>query len=357
MSGNWRMRAGLALVALCAATTAEATPPLTTIQDTLYKADGTRFDGIAEIDWKSFQASDGSEIPQQRVTVRIYAGSLRVQLVPTTNASRVVVYTVKFNSEGRTQFTEYWSVPPSLVPVRLSAVRTVQQPVGEIVDPGTPGTITDITGLRAELDIRPTKGPGFTGSRAAVINSSGSLDGALGAANDCVRVNGTTGPCGSTGGLTFVDGETPLGSMNGTNTVFTLSYAPLPASSLNVFLNGLLLKQGTDYAVSATVVTLIPGRAPLATDRLQVWYRLTTAGGGTTAPTFVDSEVPQGLLNGSNRIFTLSASPLPAASLQVFRNGLLQKPGEDYNLSGNTVTFLSVSTPGVGDLLQASFRR
>src|SRR5687768_17921435 len=32
--------------------------PLTVVQDVLYKADGTRFDGIAQISWKSFQAAE-----------------------------------------------------------------------------------------------------------------------------------------------------------------------------------------------------------------------------------------------------------------------------------------------------------
>ena len=39
---------------------------------------------------------------------------------------------------------------------------------------------------------------------------------------ECVRVDGTAGPCGSLG-PGFVDGETPAGLISGTNAVFTLA--------------------------------------------------------------------------------------------------------------------------------------
>ena len=42
------------------ASAALAAPPLTTIQDVLYKADGTRFNGTVTVSWTSFQASDQS---------------------------------------------------------------------------------------------------------------------------------------------------------------------------------------------------------------------------------------------------------------------------------------------------------
>jgi hypothetical protein len=41
-----------------------AQPPLTTIQDTLYKADGTPFNGLLIISWNSFLADNQSCITQ-----------------------------------------------------------------------------------------------------------------------------------------------------------------------------------------------------------------------------------------------------------------------------------------------------
>ena len=60
-------------------------PNLTTISDTLFKADGMRFNGLARFTWLSFDAANGTNIAQQMTTVRIIDGNLFVQLAPTTD--------------------------------------------------------------------------------------------------------------------------------------------------------------------------------------------------------------------------------------------------------------------------------
>ena len=50
---------------------------------------------------------------------------------------------------------------------------------------------SDVTSLATDLTNRPVKGGAWPVSKAAVINSSGQLDGAAGTATDCVLVNGT----------------------------------------------------------------------------------------------------------------------------------------------------------------------
>src|SRR5947209_17285252 len=92
---------------------AVAAPPRTTVQDVLYKADGSRFDGIATISWQTFQAVDSSTIPSQTITARIINGFILVRLVPTTNAITPSSYTVVYNSDGTEQFAENWIVQPS----------------------------------------------------------------------------------------------------------------------------------------------------------------------------------------------------------------------------------------------------
>src|SRR4029077_16126529 len=101
----------LFLAAVCMATSLFAGPPLTTIQDVLYKADGTRFNGTLAIACSSLQAADNSAIATQRTTVKVVDGSLRVQLVPTTGSTPPVVYSVTYNSDGGVQFQETWAVP------------------------------------------------------------------------------------------------------------------------------------------------------------------------------------------------------------------------------------------------------
>ena len=63
-----------------------AAPSLTTIQDTLYKADGTPFNGFLLIEWTGFQAGDAT-IATQHVTAPIVNGILHVQLVPNPEGS------------------------------------------------------------------------------------------------------------------------------------------------------------------------------------------------------------------------------------------------------------------------------
>jgi hypothetical protein len=77
--------------------------------------------------------------------------------------------------------------------------------------------------------------------------------------------------------------------------------------------------------------------------------------------TFVDAEVPMGLLDGVNLLFVLAATPNPSTSLQVFRNGLLQRAttgglSNDYLLNGNTITFTAPG-PQPNDVLLVYYRK
>jgi hypothetical protein len=269
----------LGLAMMTSANMALAAPPLTLISDVLYKADGTRFDGVAFIEWKSFESADTSNLPMQSITLRITYGVVRVQLVPTTNATPGAYYRVRYNSNGRTQFTEYWAVPPSNVGLRLRDVR-IQGPLGgsSLTPPvNTAILIPDVSGLREELDARPIKGAGYSSSRVAMINADGAIESVLGNLSDCVKVDGSSGACAT--------------------------------------------------------------------------------GSGGTGPVFVDAEIPAGAVDGSNGSFTLTGSPSPAASLQLFRNGILQKASGDFTLSGNTITFAGGSIPQSGDVIQTYYRK
>ncbi|HET8548800.1 MAG TPA: hypothetical protein VFL57_12375 [Bryobacteraceae bacterium] len=565
MSGRIGPVAGLLSLLIAGAKLAAAAPTLTTVQDTLYKADGTRFNGVAFIEWRTFEAADTSNVPTQSLTVRITEGVLRVALVPTTDAKPTAYYRVRFNADGRTEFTEYWAVPPSGTPVRLRDIRipgplaVSNLPVPPI---NTAILIPDVAGLRDELDNRPVKGPGFTAGRVTIANSEGELESVVGAVQDCVRVDGssgacgvakavaatsgrvtvlnaigelatvagattdcvrpdgttgpcgvakaataangrvallntagelatvagattdcvrpdgttgpcgvakaatatngriallntsgelatvagattdcvrpdgTTGPCGlvkssgfttgrvtmvnaagelasvngattdcvrpdgttapcglakaadftpgrvtvvnssgelasvagaagdcvrsdggtrpCAGGVVFVDGETPGGVIDGANVTFTLASVPAPASSLLLFRNGLLLRPGLDYSLSAQTITLNTASAPAPADTLIANYRFfDPAAAGTN---FIDGETPGGSVNGVNKVFTLANAPAPTTSLQVFRNGLRMKSGLDYTAAGTTLSFVDAAVPQSGDVLLVSYR-
>jgi hypothetical protein len=183
---------------------------------------------------------------------------------------------VTYNSQGIDQFTEIWAVPPSTLPLH---VRDVRVSSGTVIGPPpvlVPVQIGDVTGLQNELAVRAMKGVGFGIGRAAVINQAGQIDSASGNLGDCVRVDGSSGPCGSGGGAaggSFADSEIPAGVVNGSNTVFMLASAPSPSSSLELYRNGLLMLQGVDYQISMNTITFFLGSVPLSGDLLVASYR------------------------------------------------------------------------------------
>jgi hypothetical protein len=81
---------------------------------------------------------------------------------------------------------------------------------------------------------------------------------------------------------------------------------------------------------------------------------LAAATGNTVNVTFIDAETPGGVLNGVNTIFTTAQTPNPAASLELYRNGILQQTSNDYTLSSSTITFTNVPLPN--DILVAYYR-
>ncbi len=285
-----RIRLGMAALAALLCGPAMAAPPLTTIEDVLYKADGTKYTGVALIEWQSFQAADSSNIATQSVTAPIQEGMLRVRLVPTTNAASGAYYLVHYHSDGRVQFSETWAVPPSTAKLRLRDVRVaatggegqVQPPAGD-----TQILESDVAGLLEDLEARPVMGPGYAPARAALISDAGTIEAVNGSLSDCVRVDGTAGPCDmSSGGPGFVDHETPAGALDGENLWFTLAQVPSPPSSLSLFRNGVLQKEGLDFTLTAEVIEFASAAAPQPGDTVTATYRLangsspeSTAGG------------------------------------------------------------------------------
>jgi hypothetical protein len=309
----------LLFAAVWLASSALAAPPLTTIQDVLYKADGTRFNGTVTISWTSFQAMDNSTIATQSVTVKIVDGNLHVQLVPTTTSTPTTYYSAKYNSNGRIQFEETWSVPSSAQPLHVRDVRVATASNVAGADTGgifTPAQESDIVGLIADLGARPLKGPGFAAGRVAVVDALGALESATGSATDCVHVDGSSGPCGGSQ-PSFVDGDSPAGIVDGSNTSFTLSAVPNPAASLAVYRNGMLQKTGQDYTATGSTIQFVAAGAPQPGDTLLASYRLSGADSGT--PQIFAS--PQVLCSGtgaatsSTSLTSIGACAIPAGLL------------------------------------------
>src|ERR1700688_5165479 len=215
----------MAAAALCGLALAQT--GLTTIQDTLFKADGTRFTGTLKIQWVTFDSTGIGTIVQQSKSVPVVKGNLQVQLAPNANAAAPAdIYNVHYQSDGSQQFTETWTVPASAQALTVAAVRivTLTGSTGSASN-STPIVESAVVGLVTDLGQRPTKGPGFGLGSVAVINQSGQIETAVGDVGDCVFVDGTAGPCGSLSS-SFFDAEIPGGLVDGTNTTFTLANPP-----------------------------------------------------------------------------------------------------------------------------------
>lgn len=73
----------------------------------------------------------------------------------------------------------------------------------------------------------------------------------------------------------FVDGETPIGTVDGINTAFTLENVPDPVASIQFIVNGAFQRPGLDYTFSivAGVATITCTSAPVVSSQLQAYYR------------------------------------------------------------------------------------
>jgi hypothetical protein len=282
----------------------------------LYKADGTRFNGIAIISWTSFEAGDTSNIATQSVTVKILDGNLRVQLVPTTDASPPILYSVTYNSDGKVQFQETWNVPPSTTALRVRDVRSSAAPLAPPSQ--TPILDADVIGLVNDLALRVVKAPGFGAGRTAIVNATGGIETAAGNASDCMHVDGTSGSCSLS--PAFIDGEIPGGIVDGANVAFTLANTPDPATSLALYRNGNLEKPGFDYTLIGAALTFVAGAIPQPADTLLASYR-TAGAGGLASPqsTFPSAQVicsSLGSLTNATVFVSLGTCTIPQGVLQ-----------------------------------------
>jgi hypothetical protein len=66
-------------------------------------------------------------------------------------------------------------------------------------------------------------------------------------------------------------------------------------------------------------------------------------------------ENPAGVVDGTNRVFTLSQMPISNQGVLIFINIGYQVPGTDYSITGQTVTFAAASRPQVGSVVWAYY--
>jgi hypothetical protein len=116
----------------------------------------------------------------------------------------------------------------------------------------------------------------------------------------------------------------------------------------------LLIGNGTNYTVAnltaGTGVTITNGSGSIS---------IAVATASILAKSdFIVRQIPTGTVNGSNATFTLASTPV-VGSESVYVNGILQNvgTGNDYTISGATVTFLTGAIPQTGDIVRVSYIR
>jgi hypothetical protein len=322
---------------------------LTEIRDTIDTAAGNPFNGTVVITWNGYSGPNGSVQSPLSMSASIYNGALSVLLVPTTTASGGAFYQVVYNSsDGSLTWSETWQVPPSPVPLTVANVRVSTTQGGSGSGSGSGGSGS---GQYATLPISISEVTGLSNDLAAFGSQITALNTTLASLSATVQaLQSSSGATGSVGAA-FVDAETPAGTLNGANNTFSLSQMPAPPASLAVYRNGLIQTAGLDYTLLGNSMTFLSGATPEAGDTLIAYYRVA---GASQTVNFADSEIPGGAINGTNTAFSLLHAPNPAASVKLYKNGILLQNTADYTLSGSAITM--TNAPQQGDALLADYR-
>ena len=123
------------------------TPETTTINDVVYRADGSLAGGTLLISWPAFTTAAGQSVAAGRKSVTLGpGGTLSVALVPNTTATPPgTFYTVVYQLDDGTVKTEFWVVT-STSPSTIAAVRTVLGSVNSAVTTSGSGSFVSKSG-------------------------------------------------------------------------------------------------------------------------------------------------------------------------------------------------------------------
>jgi phage-related tail fiber protein len=135
------------------------------------------------------------------------------------------------------------------------------------------GTITPRTLTGTASQITVTNGDGVAGNPTIALASGIATPGTYTSVtvDTYGRVTAGTNPTTFTS-ANFVTGETPSGTVNGSNVTFTLANTPT-AGSQELYLNGILLESGAgnDYTISGVTISMLV--TPQTGDKLRATYR------------------------------------------------------------------------------------
>lgn len=129
---HWKSRSWILISLLLAAFAATGVAQIATTQvaDTVYHADGTAATGTVLINWPAFTTSNGESVPSGSTSATIATGgALSVRLIPNAGSTPIgSYYTVVFHLDDGSVSRQYWVVPQSLAPVKISAIESTVLP-------------------------------------------------------------------------------------------------------------------------------------------------------------------------------------------------------------------------------------
>ncbi|HVG26133.1 MAG TPA: hypothetical protein VM865_00900 [Acidobacteriaceae bacterium] len=157
----------------------------TTIQDTVYRADGTVAGGSVVVSWPTFTTLAGAAVASGTSSATIGAnGTLSITLAPNAGATPTgTYYTAVFHLNDGTTSRQYWVVPVSATPVKLGTVESQVLPTSLAMQTASRNYVD--TAIAAAL----SSGTG-TGTSTAYIQKTGdTMSGPLLLAADPVSGN------------------------------------------------------------------------------------------------------------------------------------------------------------------------
>ena len=155
----------IALLGACYGAAAQVVT--TTIQDTVYRADGTPASGTVVVSWPTFTTAAGQAVAAGNTSATIGPnGALSVALAPNAGATPTgSYYTAVLHLDDGTTSQQYWVVPVSATPVTLATIENQVLPTSTAMQ----------TASRAYVDakIAQVQTGGTTGSGTTYVPTTG----------------------------------------------------------------------------------------------------------------------------------------------------------------------------------------
>jgi len=156
-------------------------------------------------------------------------------------------------------------------------------------------------------------------------------------------------------GAVAMEREIPTGLINGVNTSYTLSFVPLSAEHISVYIDG-TFQEDADFSLLGNTITM--GTAPALGQSVFVWYMHDGNVSPISPPAGTEALEYHLVTAGEEaaKQFTLSATPATAAKTLVdIIGGTSQQFGVDFTITGDVFDWSGFSLDGLltdGDVVR-----